>query len=122
MTIDWTRILPVLVSIGVIIAVAVLRQYSKTIAAIAAVMPINIPLTMWIVYSSAEPELKQASLNSFTTELTINLLPTFIFTLVAWQMVKAGYGLLPAIAAGYLAWAIGLGLIFFVRNQMNAAA
>ena len=51
MSIDWQRVLPVAVSIGIIIAVAVLRQYSKTFAAIAATMPINVPLALWIIYS-----------------------------------------------------------------------
>ncbi len=46
MTIDWSRVTPVLISIGIIIGIAILRQYSKTIAAIAATMPINIPLRM----------------------------------------------------------------------------
>lgn len=36
--------MPVLVSIGIIIAVAVLRNVNKQFAAIVATMPINIPL------------------------------------------------------------------------------
>jgi hypothetical protein len=54
MQIDVQRILPVLVSILIIISVAVLRQYSKTFAAIAATMPINIPLGLWIVYAGEQ--------------------------------------------------------------------
>jgi hypothetical protein len=49
MTIHWERIAPVIVSILIIIAIAILRQYSAVFASIAAVMPINVPLGMWIV-------------------------------------------------------------------------
>ena len=44
MTLDWQRTLPVIVSILIIIAIAILRQYSKMLAAVVAVMPVNVPL------------------------------------------------------------------------------
>ena len=49
------QILPVIVSILIIIAVAILRNYSKTLAAIFATMPINIPLSLWIIYRNRTP-------------------------------------------------------------------
>jgi hypothetical protein len=112
----------VIVSIGIIVAVAILRQYSKTFAAIAATMPINIPLAIWLMSSGTDEKDRQAALTSFTADLTINLIPACIFTLVAWQMFKAGYSLVPAVVVGYIAWAIGLGLIFFLRSQFGSAA
>ncbi len=113
-TIDWQRTLPVIVSILIIIAIAILRQYSKTFAAIVAVMPINIPLGMWIVYAGAEDE--QAALAEFSAALFVNIIPTIAFMLVAWQMARSGYGLVPTIAAGYGVWAVGLGLVFWLRG------
>lgn len=116
MTIDWQKTLPVLVSIGIIIAIAVLRQYSKTLAAIIAVMPINIPLGMWIVYAGDDN--KQQALTDFSQALFVNILPTLAFMLVAWQMARGGYGLVATIAAGYAVWAVGLGVIFLIQRAL----
>lgn len=119
MTIDWTRVLPVVISIGVIIAVAVLRQYSKTVATIAAVMPINIPLAVAIIYAGTPEAERTTIMTPFTYNLAINLLPTFLFTLVIWRMFAAGYGLWAAILVGYLVWAVSLGLLFIVREWLG---
>src|SRR5262245_47096452 len=115
MSIDWSRVVPVIVSIGIIVAVAILRQYSRTFAAIAATMPINIPLGMWIIYAGTED--RQAALAEFSEAILLNILPSLGFIVVAWQMTKAGYPLLPTIVAGYVVWAVGLGLIFLIRAQ-----
>lgn len=117
MSINWERTLPVIVSILIIIAIAILRQYSRTVSAIVAVAPINIPLGMWIIYSGAEE--KQEALAEFSSALFINIIPTIIFMLVAWQMARAGQGLIPTIAAGYGAWALVLGGIYLLRGQLG---
>jgi len=114
--IHWDSVLPVLVSIGIIIAVAVLRHQSKQLAAIVAVMPINIPLGMWIIYAGAED--KQAELAEFSRALFVNILPTLAFMLVAWWMARNGRGLLPTVAAGYAVW--GVGLLLLLRLQGRA--
>ena len=113
MTIDWARIAPVIVSIAIIILIAIVRQYSKSFAAIAATMPINLPLGMWIVYSGSDNS--QAALEEFTQAALVNLLPSVIFMLVAWQASKAGFSLVATILLGYVAWGISLGLVFLVR-------
>lgn len=113
MSIDWTRVAPVLVSIGIIILIAIVRQYSKTFAAIAATMPINLPLGMWIIYSGSDTP--QADLEQFTQAALVNLLPSVIFMLVAWQFSKAGHSLIPTILVGYIAWAVSLGVVFLIR-------
>jgi hypothetical protein len=45
----------------------------------------------------------------------MNIIPTLIFLIVAWQLSKAGYSVIPTIVLGYVAWAICLGLIFLIR-------
>ena len=114
--IQWDSVLPVIVSICIIIAIAVLRHQSKQLAAIVAVMPINIPLGMWIIYAGADD--KQAELAAFSRALFINILPTLGFMLVAWWMARDGRGLLPTIAAGYVVW--GVGLLILLRLQGRA--
>lgn len=114
---DWQKTLPVIVSIMVIIAVAILRNYSKNFAAIAAVMPMNIPLGMWIVYAGAED--KQATIQQFNSAILINFIPTIIFMLVVWQGAKAGWSLAPMIAAGYVTWGVSMGVVFALRQLLG---
>jgi hypothetical protein len=116
MPIQLQRILPVIVSIIIIIVVAILRQYSRTFAAIVATMPINVPLALWIVYSGDPAD--HESFVGFTQNLVIGLPPTFVFVLVAWLAARAGWSLVPIIAAGYAAWGITLLLSFALRGLL----
>lgn len=117
MILNMPKILPVIVSIGIIIAIAILREYSRTFAAIAAVMPINIPLGMWIV--TAGEENAQAALTEFSSALLLNIVPTIGFMIVAWQMTRAGYGLIPTIIGGYLLWGVLLLVVFGLRHWLG---
>ena len=117
MAIDWARVAPVIVSIGIIITVAILREYSRTFAAIAATMPINIPLGLWIV-ASGDADAKRI-LPDFTQSIFLNMLPTMLYVVVVWQMARAGYTLLPMIIGGYIAWAIALGILMLLRQHFG---
>lgn len=117
MVIVWERVLPVIVSILVIIAVAILREYSKTFAAIAATMPINIPLGMWIVYSSTGDN--SAARVEFVQGLMYGILPTLLFLLVAWFAVRAGWQLAPTLAVGYIVWGVSLALLLVLRRMLG---
>lgn len=122
MNITWERVLPVLISIGIIITVAILRQYSRLFAAIAATMPINVPLALWIAFGAEgnSPD-GRANLISFTDSLVIGLIPTFGFMLVVWLAVRAGWGLAPTLAAGYLGWALVLGFVLLVQALLKGS-
>lgn len=111
------RILPVIVSICIIVAVAVLREYSKTLAAIAATMPINIPLGLWIVYAGERGE--NGVMIDFSQNVMLNMIPTMFFAIVAYVAFRAGWTLLPSILAGYAAWAVTLALLSVVRSWLG---
>ncbi len=117
MSIDWSRVAPVLISIAIIILIAIVRQYSKTFAAIAATMPLNIPLGMWIVYSGSDDH--QAAMAEFSQAAVMNIVPTVLFLVVAWQLSKAGYSAPATIILSYIAWAICLGMIYLVRALLT---
>jgi positive regulator of sigma E activity len=110
---DWERFLPVVISICIIISIAILREYSRSFAAVAAVMPVNIPLGLWIVSAGAED--KQKSLTEFSGAVLVNIVPTVIFLLIAWYGSRSGWDLLPIILMGYMGWAISLGLVFGLK-------
>lgn len=113
-SIDWNRVLPVLVSIGVIVSVAVLRNYSKQFAAIAATMPINIPLGLWIIYAGEGGN--NAQVQAFAQSIAINMIPTILFAIVAYVALKAGWSLIPTLALGYVVWGLSLGFSYWVRG------
>lgn len=117
MTIDWSRIAPVLISIVIIIVIAIVRQYSRTVAAIVVTMPINIPLGMWLVYAGAD-EPHQA-LAEFNEALILNFVPTVIFLIVAWQLAKAGHSALSTIIISYVVWAVTLGITLLVKAALG---
>lgn len=115
MDIAWGRVLPVIVSIIIIITVAILREYSKSLAAIAATMPINLPLGLWLVYGSST----KAEMEPFTRSLMLNLIPTFAFVVIAWVAARAGWKLVPMIVAGYAGWGVGLFVLMLLRQWLG---
>ncbi len=117
MQIEWRNVLPVLVSIGIILLVAVLRNYSRTLAAITATMPINIPLALWLVYSAAPND--KAGMVTFTEGLVIGLIPTFAFLGVAYLAARAELGLPAMIGGGYAAWGVCLGVLLVVQQALR---
>jgi hypothetical protein len=117
MQIEWRNIAPVLVSIGVILLVAVLRNHSRTLAAITATMPINIPLALWIVYSGAPAD--RAAMTTFVEGLVVGIIPTFAFLLVAWLAVRQGWPLPAIIGGGYVAWGLCLGVVLLIQQALR---
>ncbi|RMF80731.1 MAG: hypothetical protein D6737_07110, partial [Chloroflexi bacterium] len=105
MNIDIQRTLPVIVSIMIIIGVAVLRNYSKTLAAITATMPINVPLALWIVYSGANGD--QQTLIEFNQNMLLGIIPSLVFLAIAWWAARSGWSLPMTLGAGYVGWAVG---------------
>jgi hypothetical protein len=105
---------PVIVSILIIIAVAIVRAHSRTAAAVLATMPINVPLAMWVVYSGAGGD--RTIMAQFTQSMLIAIGPTVFFILAVWLAARAGWGLASMLAAGYLVWGLGLGAALLLRQ------
>jgi hypothetical protein len=115
--IPWDKVAPVLIAIVIIIAIAIISEYSKTLASITAVMPINIPLGMWVAVAGQENP--NEYLADFSRLVAINLIPALFFVAAAWGIARAGYGLVPTIAGAYTVWGIALALLFVTRDLMG---
>lgn len=115
MEIAWGKIAPVIVSIIIIIFIAIIREYSKTFAAIAVTMPINLPLGIWLVYGSST----KVEMEHFTRSLAFNLVPTFAFVVIAWLAARAGWKMIPMVVAGYAGWGVGLFVLMLVRRAIG---
>jgi len=104
MAVDWGRVLPVIVSILIILAVAIVRDQSKALAVILATMPINIPLALWVISSGST--FQQTDFVPITRGLIFGLIPALAFTAILYFAARAGWSLVPMLAAGYAGWAL----------------
>jgi hypothetical protein len=102
----WRQIAPVAISILIIILIAVLRAWSKTLAAITASMPVNVVLALWIIYAAEGGD--RATVVSFTGSMFVGVGATLMCVGAMWLAARAGWRLLPMFVAGYLAWGVTL--------------
>jgi hypothetical protein len=114
----WESWVTVVVSIVVIILVAVVQRYSRTLAAITATMPLNIPLSLWIVSTASGED--RAGVTQFMDGMLWGILPTVVFVIAAWLAVRAGWKVGPTIVVGYVAWAAAVAVFFSVRRWVGA--
>ena len=109
---SWQRALPTVASILIILLITFLRDRSRTAAAIIAVMPINVPLALWIVSGAAGTT--PQTMAQFTRGLFVALIPGVIWLAVAYCAFRAGWSLGAVLLSAYLVWGALLGLAFAV--------
>jgi hypothetical protein len=107
------KVVPVVMSIVIILAVAVLRERSRTLSAILGTMPINMVLALWIVVGA--PDATQTITAGFIRSLLIGLVPTFIWLVVVYVAVRIGWTLWPAVVTGYAVWGVLIALAFWTN-------
>ena len=99
-----SRVIPVILSIGVLLLVAVVQERSKFLAAIVATMPVSAPLALWIVYSANRDQPEQVA--GFTLSMAGGLIATGAFVLISWVALRLRFPLVVVLLAGYAAWAV----------------
>ena len=114
----WKQVGPVVVSILIIVAVAVARNYSKALAAVTATMPLNVPLSMWIL-ARAEGDGK-ATMVDYTGSLLVGILGTLACVVAVHLGARAGLRLGANLALGYAAWGLVLGGVALARHLIRA--
>jgi len=113
----WQNILPVAISVGVIILVAVLEKQNRLVAAVTTTMPLTAPLALWIVYASANGD--RAAMTDFSRGMLFGVVPTLGFLVVVWLAARAGYKLLPILGLGYGAWVVGLIILIGLKRLIE---
>ena len=98
------KILPVLLSIGVIIAIALVQERSKTLAALLATMPLTAPLAMWVVYSASNGDREQTA--AFTGSMIVGILATAVFVIMTWVGLKLKLAFGWSMLVGWGSWAL----------------
>ena len=107
------KALPIITSIVIILIVAVLRERSRTMAAILGTMPINMPLVMWIVWNS--PTTDQPLMVGFVRSVVIGMIPTLLWLAIVFLVLRSGWHLGVALLSGYVAW----GVLLLVAIQIG---
>lgn len=103
---------PVIASIGIILIVALLRERSRTLAAILATMPINMVLGIWIVSGASGADAQ--AMTGFVRSLLVGLVPSFIWLVMVYIALRAGVHLWVAVLAGYVVWGALIALAFWI--------
>lgn len=111
------EIAPVFISIAILVLIAVLQKQSRLIAGITATMPVTIPLSLWIVYSSSKGE--TAAVESYTRGMITGILPTVAFCVALWVGARLGLKLAPMIGAAYATWAVAVALMLLLRRWIG---
>jgi len=114
--VKWQDVTPVVLSVVVIVFVAVIERQSKTVAAIAATMPLGVPLALWIVWAANKGD--HGTMTEFSKGMVFGILPTVVFAVAAWLATRAGLKLAAVIGIGYAAWAVSLGLMSILRRYV----
>ena len=110
-------VIPVVLSVVIIILVAVLEKQSKLFAALAATMPLGIPLALWIVYASNNGDKQVVS--NFSLSLLLSFFPTLAFVVTVWFAARVGMKLVPMILTGYSVWGAGALILYLLRNYIG---
>jgi hypothetical protein len=106
------RLLPILTSIAILIVVGLLRDRSRTAAALLATLPINLPLALWVIAEGSGNDTR--TLTDAVRTMFIGLVPGLIWLGVVYLALRAGWGVLAAIVAGYAVWGLLIGGLFWL--------
>jgi hypothetical protein len=93
----------ILIGCGLITAVALISDRSRTMAGILGTAPINIPIVLWIIWSKSDSGYADIELTS--RSMLLGIASTACFIAVCWYGFSRRWPFAPTMAAGYLAWA-----------------
>ena len=111
------EVLPVLISIAIIIAVAFLQRQSKLAAAIISVTPIRASLAIWIINAAVNGN--KSEVVKFNQSVALSLIPTFLFAVGAWYAAKADMKIGGILLSGYGTWAVATGILYMLRQSLG---
>jgi hypothetical protein len=96
------RALPVAVSVLVIVAVAVVQQRSRPLAALLATMPLTMPLAMWIVFAASGDSHRQTA--EFVGSMLVGQVAGVVFVVACWMALGRQWPLPAVLLVGAVGW------------------
>jgi hypothetical protein len=102
------RIYQLLLSFGILTAVAFISERSHVLASIVSVMPLNITFALWFISTRADSS--AALLADYSRMVTFGLIPTMLFTTACWFGFRRGWSVGRVVVVGYAVWLAAMGL------------
>ena len=102
------RISQLLVSFGILTAIAFISERSRVLAAVVSVMPLNITLALWFVSTNTGGDAAISA--NFSRMVTFGLIPTALFAAACWLGFRQGWSLSRVLIVGYAVWLTAMGL------------
>jgi hypothetical protein len=96
------RVVPVVLSVAVIVAVALLQARSRTLAALLAAMPLTAPLAMWIVFAASDGDHRQTA--DFVASMALGFVAGPAFIAGCWLALRQQWSFPLVLAVGAAAW------------------
>jgi hypothetical protein len=96
------RLLPVVLSVIIIVAVALLQERSRHLAALLAAMPLTAPLAMWIVFSASQGDYRQTA--DFVASMALGFVAALAFIAACWFGLRHQWGFPVVLGLGAVVW------------------
>ena len=110
------KVVPVVVSVVIIVLVAAIQERSRELAAIAAVMPLTMPLAAWIVFSATGGDHRQTA--EFARSMLAAYVPPLVFVLTLWYGFRQAWSFPLVIVLAFGVWAALVALPYLVRRLL----
>jgi hypothetical protein len=111
------RIVQLLVSFLLITTIAFVSEKSRVLASIVTVMPVNVTIGLWFIYTSSQVD--SAGLADFSRMVLLGLIPTALFIAVCWFGFKQEWPFARVIVVGYTVWLVGILIYRFIESQVH---
>jgi hypothetical protein len=111
------RIYQLLISVCVITAIAFVSEKSRVLASMLAVMPLNITIGLWFIYTGSQGD--AATSADFSRMMLLGLIPTALFVAACWFGFNRGWPFGRVIVVGYAVWLVSMLIYRFIESQVN---
>jgi uncharacterized membrane protein (GlpM family) len=111
------RIVQLLVSFLIITTIALVSERSRVLASIITVMPLNVTLGLWFIYTSGQGD--TSGLADFSRMVLLGLIPTALFIFVCWYGFKQEWPFGRVIVVGYAVWLVAILIYRFIESQVH---
>jgi hypothetical protein len=109
------KVLPVVASVIIIVLVAIVQERSRALAAVLAVMPLTVPLAMWIVFSASGRDYQQTA--HFVRSMIPGYLASIAFVVACWYGLRQQWPLPVVMVFAFGLWAALAALPYVTRRM-----
>ena len=113
------RIYQLLISFGILTAIAFISERSRVLASVVSVMPLNVTFALWFVSTSTGGDAAISA--DFSRMVTFGLIPTALFATACWFGFRQGWSLGRVLAVGYAVWLAAMGLYRLIEWRLQTA-